>query len=67
MARDDTVTLDGYRIDFTTDLAVLVVHGKTGDKTWIPRSVCTDGGELKTGDTDIVVREWFAEKEALEC
>lgn len=38
----------------------------TGIETWIPRSVCLDGDTIDVGDTDLVVAEWFCEKEGLE-
>lgn len=58
-------TLDGYSVDADTRRAVLVVHTRTGVKTWIPRSLCDDGEALSLHDTDIVVKTWFADKEGL--
>ena len=58
-------TLDGYAVDVETQRAVLVVHVKSGAKTWIPRSLCDAGDLLSLHDKDIVVKTWFADKEGL--
>lgn len=44
--------------------AVLVRFNDLTEK-WIPRSVCEDGDNLSVGDADVVVAEWFADKEGL--
>lgn len=46
-----------------TGKAVLVVI--EGDEHWIPRSVCLDGDALETGDEDLIVADWWLEKEGL--
>ena len=33
---------------------------------WIPRSVCENGADLDEGDTDLVVADWFINKEGLD-
>lgn len=46
-----------------TDAAVLV---ELEDReVWIPRSVCLEGDALDVGDTDLLVADWFLEKEGL--
>lgn len=65
MARGDTVTLDGYQVVHFTERAILARHMKSATESWIPRSVCEAGDRLSIGETDIVVAEWFAEKEGL--
>lgn len=32
---------------------------------WVPRSVCIDGDTLTEGDHDVLVAEWFVDKEGL--
>ena len=78
MASNEFVTLDGYVVVAQTVLAIGVV--KTVKSTaaspplpspsdvsaWIPRSVCDDGEVVGVGDTDLSVREWFADKEGLD-
>jgi hypothetical protein len=46
-----------------TDKAVLVEID--GEQHWIPRSVCLEGDMLDVGDTDIIVADWWLEKEGL--
>lgn len=46
-----------------TDAAVLVDF--EGREVWIPRSVCLEGDALDVGDTDMIVADWFLEKEGL--
>lgn len=72
------VPLENYIVTAETRLAVGVVKTRrnaagvleklAGDTTphWIPRSVCDEGDILEIGDTDISVREWFADKEGLD-
>lgn len=75
------VTLDNYIVIAETRLAVGVAKARSrspegggkslldvrpGEPNWIPRSVCDGGSILEKGDTDIVVQEWFAEKEGLD-
>lgn len=47
----------------TTDKAVLILHD--GEEHWIPRSVCLEGDALETGDEDLIVADWWLEKEGL--
>lgn len=49
----------------TTPKAVLV-ELLTGGEHWIPRRVCLDGDVIDEGDTDLIVAEWFCEKEGIE-
>lgn len=45
----------------------VLVHLPEQDRTlFIPRSVILDGDTLSPGDTDLVVAEWFCEKEGIE-
>ncbi len=48
----------------TTDRAVLVVI--EGEEHWIPRSVCLDGDSLSVGDDDLIVADWWLEKNGIE-
>lgn len=47
----------------TTDDAVLAEI--EGDEVWVPRKVCLDGASVNVGDTDIIVADWWLEKEGL--
>lgn len=58
-------TLIGEVLRPTTERAVLF-RLETGVEKWIPRSVCLDGDVISEGDTELVVAEWFCEKEGLE-
>lgn len=59
----------------TTELAVLVRVERDPQlpgfaplpprEIWIPRSVCEDGDDLEEGDTSVVVRSWWADREGL--
>lgn len=58
-------TLDDVeRVIRTTTSAVLVRFTDLRE-IWIPRSVCEAGHDLSDGDTDIVVADWFIEREGL--
>lgn len=46
-----------------TDAAVLIDLGDR--EVWVPRSVCLEGDMLDVGDTDLIVADWFIEKEGL--
>src|ERR1700679_2820578 len=62
------VTLDGYVVRKTTELAVGVrkADNAFAALTWLPRSACTDGDTLDLGDEDIDCRESLAEEKGLE-
>lgn len=47
----------------TTDAAVLVTID--GDEHWVPRSVCLSGEDIQEGDTDLIVANWWLQKEGL--
>lgn len=54
------VILDGYRVERTTEGAVLLVKANAlpnSQGTWVPRAWCQDGDALGTGDTDIEIWE----------
>lgn len=36
-----------------------------GVEHWVPRSVCLDGDALAVGDDDLIVADWWLEKEGL--
>lgn len=57
-------TLSG-EVKKTTDGAVLFVTDG-GVELWVPRSVCLDGSEIDEGDTDIVVADWWLEKNGVD-
>ena len=65
MPRD--VTLSGVQIVHTTKLAVQIGWTEHSEEmfAWIPRSLCVDGDTLGEGDTDVIVAQWFADKEGL--
>lgn len=46
----------------TTDGAALFDPDE-GSEFWVPRRVCLDGSSIEEGDTDIVVADWWLEKE----
>jgi hypothetical protein len=62
------VTLDGYVVRKTTELAVGIgkVDNAFAVLTWLPRSACEDGDALDLGETDIVCRESLAEEKGLD-
>lgn len=62
MARFAQTTIHA-EITRTTDKAVLVTMD--GENHWIPRSVCLDGDALEVGDDDLIVADWWLEKEGL--
>ena len=47
-----------------TDKAVLIAT-EDGTEHWVPRSVCLDGDALAVGDDDLIVADWWLEKEGL--
>lgn len=49
----------------TTSSAVLFVMDN-GVELWVPRSVCLDGAEADEGDTDLVVANWWLEKNGVD-
>lgn len=59
---DNTETVTGLVVR-TSEKAVLfrTEHAEV----WVPRSVCVDGDLVNRGDTDLIVKSWFAEKEGL--
>jgi hypothetical protein len=59
------VTLDKVtNVCGATQNAVRVRFDNMEEK-WIPRSLCEDGDQLDMGDRDVVVQQWFADKEGL--
>lgn len=62
----DHIILDDVDSVIRTTRDAVLVRFKDLKQVWIPRSVCQDGDTLKEGDTDIMVAEWFAEKEGLD-
>ena len=62
------VTLEGYVVRRTTDLAVGInpADEPFAPLAWLPRSVCDQGEYLVEGDDDIVVRESVAEEKGLD-
>ena len=61
---DKWTTIDGYRVQFTTDKAVLIKKGAT--EVWVPRSCVQDHDALAVGDTDLTVASWFVAREGLD-
>lgn len=58
-------TLDDVDAIVRTTAKAVLVRFTDGRETWIPRSACEGGDDLEEGDTDIVVANWFIEKEGL--
>ena len=56
--------IDGYKVQFTTDKAVLVKKG--AEEVWVPRSCLQDHESLAIGDTDLTVATWFVAREGLD-
>lgn len=50
-----------------TDKAILLTIPTPfgGNDVWIPRKVVRHGDQVKVGDTDIMVKEWFVKKEGI--
>lgn len=57
-------TLSG-EVKKTTASAVLF-EMSGGTEFWVPRSVCLDGDAADEGDTDLIVADWWLEKEGIE-
>jgi hypothetical protein len=47
-----------------TDSAVLFERND-GAEFWVPRRCCLQGDEVEVGDTDLVVADWWLEKQGL--
>lgn len=62
MARFAQTTIQA-EITKTTERAVLIVY--EDEEYWVPRSVCLDGDSLQVGDDDLIVADWWLEKEGL--
>lgn len=58
-------TLDGVDQVIHTTKAAVLVRFKDLQEVWVPRSVCECGDELAVGETDIVVADWYIEREGL--
>lgn len=54
-------TLDGLVLK-TTDEAILW-QPVDDEEFWIPRKVCLQGDEIDDGDEDIIVADWWLDKE----
>ena len=66
MTADDHVALEVEKVLRETDKALLVLV--EGMETWVPKSIIHDDSEcysLKSGPGEMLVPEWFAEKEGL--
>lgn len=62
MARFAQTTI-ACEVKRATDRAVLIVY--EGNEYWVPRSVCLDGDAATVGDDDLIVADWWLEKEGL--
>lgn len=62
MARFAQTTIE-CEVERVTEKAILIVY--EGEEYWVPRSVCLDGNEAAEGDTDLIVADWWLEKEGL--
>lgn len=62
MARFAQSTIDAEIIR-AADRAVLIVYEDA--EVWVPRSVCLEGNSISVGDTDLIVADWWLEKEGL--
>lgn len=63
MAARFAQTTINAEITKATDKAVLI--SVDGEDHWVPRSVCLDGDALAVGDDDLIVADWWLEKEGL--
>lgn len=61
-ARFAQTTIHAEIVD-ATDMAVRILHD--GEAHWVPRSVCLEGDALDVGDADVVIADWWLEKEGL--
>lgn len=48
----------------TTDSAVLFVLADDTE-LWVPRSVCIEGDAIDEGDTDLIIADWWLEKQGI--
>lgn len=62
--REDWTTVAGYTVVHHTGGALLI--GKGDVQHWVPRSVVIDGETISDGDTDLVIRTWFCEREGID-
>lgn len=46
-----------------TTAAAVLFKLDDGDEVWVPRRVCLDGDSAEEGDTDLVIADWWLEKE----
>jgi hypothetical protein len=53
----------GCKVVFFTEEAVKI-KTENGEEHWVPLSLCEEPPE--SGDVEIFVQEWFAEREGLE-
>lgn len=59
----DQTTLAGEVVR-TTSSAILFKRDD-GTEFWVPRRCCLQGEDIDAGDTDLVVADWWLEKEGL--
>jgi hypothetical protein len=60
----DVTLSDVDHVIKTTPMAILVRFNNMSE-VWMPRSVVECGEDIQVGETDVVVRDWFAEREGL--
>lgn len=50
-------------VTFVTAKAVLYVSKAAKTEHWIPRSMIEDGDDIEIGEQEMLVKEWFLDKE----
>jgi hypothetical protein len=58
------VPVDGS-VTKVTAKAVLYVSKAAKTEHWIPRSVIEDGDDIEEGEQEMLVAEWFLDKEGI--
>lgn len=47
----------------TTEKAILILID--GGERWVPRAVCLEGDGLEAGDSDVIIADWWLEREGM--
>lgn len=57
----ERTTISGLVLKTTHD--AVLFHTTDNVEFWVPRSVCLDGDSVDDGDEDLVIANWWLEKE----
>lgn len=66
---DPHYTLEGSEVIRTTQRALLVRYTDgegTQHEFWVARSLCENGEDIRTGDIDVAVAEWWVADNELD-